>query len=98
MKSHLVQILAEKILPKPFSIEYSRSLFEELAMLQQTNFQALICSLNISELQTLILQLSESDASLSDHCWIDSASFPRAGIPNAPQWDPKEILAQVQRL
>ena len=33
---------------------------------QQTNFQTLICSLNTSELQTLILQLSESDASLSD--------------------------------
>ena len=30
---------------------------------QQTNFQTLICSLNTSELQTLILQLSESDAS-----------------------------------
>ncbi|MCE5318274.1 MAG: hypothetical protein LLG04_13055 [Parachlamydia sp.] len=66
---------------------------------QQTNFQTLICSLNTSELQTLILQLSESDASLSDRIVeLVRHLFPRVGVPNAPQWDPKEILAQAHRI
>jgi hypothetical protein len=80
-------------LPKPFSIEYSGAFFRGLAMQQQqTNFQTLICSLNTSELQTLMLQLSESDASLSDRIvGLIRHLFPRIEVPNAPQWDPKEI-------
>ena len=66
---------------------------------QKTSLQELICSLNACELQSLILQLSENDALLSDRIvGIIRHLFPDIRIPNAPQWDPKEILAQAHRI
>src|SRR5436190_9220868 len=75
-------------------IGYFRPSFRSLAMEQQkTSLQELICSLNACELQSLILQLSENNALLSDRIvGIIRHLFPDIRIPNAPQWDPKEIL------
>lgn len=66
---------------------------------QKTSLQGLICSLNASELQSLIFQLSENDALLFDRIiGIIRHLFPNIRMPNTPQWDPKEILAQAHRI
>ena len=50
---------------------------------QKTSLQALICSLNACELQSLILQLSKNDALLSDRIvGIIRHLFPDIRIPN----------------
>src|ERR1700722_6496018 len=92
--------LTQKILLKLSAIGYFRPSFRSLAMEQQkTSLQELICSLNACELQSLILQLSENDALLSDRIvGIIRHLFPDIRIPNAPQCDPKEILAQAHRI
>jgi hypothetical protein len=66
---------------------------------QKTGFQTLICSLNAGELQSLILQLSENDASLSDRMTdMIRHLFPNKEVSNAPQWDPDVILEQAYRI
>jgi len=63
----------------------------------KASFQTLICSLNAGELQSLILQLSKNDTSLSNRIigMIQQLS-PHTNVPSAPQWDPNEILEQAQ--
>lgn len=66
---------------------------------QNSRFETLICSLNASELQSLILHLTESDTSLLDRVvGLIRHLFPFKEVPNASQWDPREALSEARRI
>lgn len=66
---------------------------------QNVSFQKLISSLNACELKEVILKLSEGNLMISDRIvGIIRKVVPYSNIPNAPQWDPKEILAEACRI